>query len=427
MKVGASSAEITPELGLVMEGYDVRTAGATGVHDPLMVRVLVAEGADETVALVVADLIQVDPPLQDFVAGEVLRRTGIPRDRMQLVGTHTHSGPMLREPSDVLHRIGTTISEAVEAAWRSRREAVAAVGVGTVTGIGANRRPNGGPLDDRVTVTRYDGTDGTPIATIANYGCHPTTLGPNNTLYSADYPGVACRAIEAAVGGTAMFTTGPQGDVNPGGYSPEGSMVGVVVPWRTFESAERYGRLVADCAISVHGALQPLPSDRVWGRSRVIELERKRLADAAAARVAATSAARAEADVRAADMSYDATYHAAVAAAYAEVLALQAEDPERDGPVHVRISALALGPLIHAGVGGELFVALGQRIRAGLGEDTTSIAALCDGTIGYICTADAYDIGGYEPNASVLRQGEGERLAEAVIELATTTSTAPAA
>ena len=34
---------------------------------------------------------------------------------------------------------------------------------------------------------------GRPIATHVNYGCHPTTLGPNNLLYSADYPGVLCR------------------------------------------------------------------------------------------------------------------------------------------------------------------------------------------------------------------------------------------
>jgi neutral ceramidase len=418
MRVGAARAEITPELGLIMEGYESRTGGASGVHDPLMVRVLVAEGQGATVALVIADLIQVDPLLQDLVAAEVLRRTGIARERLQLVGTHTHSGPMLREPSGVLQRIGTTIAETVEAAWGERREAVAAVGIGRVEGIGANRRPNGGPLDDRVTVTRFDAVDGTPIATHSNYGCHPTTLGPNNTLYSADYPGVACRAIEAAVGGVALFSTGPQGDVNPGGYSPEGSMVGIVVPWRTFESAERYGRLVAECAVAVHGSLRPAASDRVWGESRVIELDRKRLPDPAAARSAATAAAHADTEVRAADLSDDATYHAAVAAAYADLIAGQAEDPEREGPVRVRISALALGPLLHVGVQGELFVALGQRIRAALGEDTTCVAALCDGTVGYIPTADAYEVGGYEPNASVLRAGEGERLADQAIDLA---------
>jgi len=425
MKVGAASAEITPPLGLVMEGYEVRASGASGVHDPLMVRVLVAEGPDGTsVALVVADLIQIDSHLQEIVAAEVLRTTGIPRDRLQLAGTHTHSGPMLREPSEVEQQIGMTIAATVGRAWEARRDAVAAVGIGRFQGIAANRRPNGGPVDDRVTVTRFDGDDGRPIATHINYGCHPTTLGPNNTLYTADFPGVACRTFEASVGGIAIFSTGPQGDVNPGGYSPEGSMVGVVVPWRTFESAERYGRLIAECAIAVHAGLRPAPSNRVWGASRELQLARKALPGPAAARAAARAAFAAEREIREAGLSYDAIYHASVAAQYADLLASQAEDPERDGPVRVRISALALGPLLHCGVGGELFVALGQRIRASLGDEGTCVAALCDGTIGYIPTADAFAIGAYEPNASVLQPGEGERIADALVALA---SDAPAA
>ena len=422
MKVGAARAEITPELGLVMEGYESRKGGATGIHDPLMVRVLVAEGPEATVGLVVADLIQIDEPLQELIAEDVMQRTGIPRNHLQLVGTHTHSGPMLHEPSDVMRRIAGIIAEAVERAWRERRDAVAAVGIGRVDGIGKNRRPNGGPIDDRVTVTRFDGVDGTAIATHVNYGCHPTTLGPNNTLYSADYPGIACRAIEEAVGGIAIFTTGPQGDVNPGGYSPEGSMVGIVVSWRTFESAVRYGQLVAASAIDVWESLQPTTSDRVRGDSRVLDLERKPLPDAAAARTAAATAARAEAEIRLANLSEDAAYHGAIAAAYADMLATQAEDPERDGPVRTRVSALALGPLLHVGVQGELFVALGQRIRSALGDDSTCVAALCDGTIGYIPTEDAFEVGGYEPNASVLCPGQGERLADAVIDLAVATA-----
>lgn len=424
MKVGAAKVDITPPLGMQLEGYEVRTGGATGIHDPLYARALVAEGPHGmTVALVVADLIQIDPHLQRLVADEVLELTGIPRERLQLAGTHTHSGPMLREPTEAEATIGHAIAGCIAQAWINRREAVAAVGIGEVQGIGANRRPNGGPVDDRVTVTRFDGVDGRPIATHLNYGCHPTTLGPNNLLYSADYPGVLCRLVDDAIGGVTIFSTGPQGDVNPGGYSPEGSMVGVVVPWRTFESAERYGRILADCALAVRSAVHPLPSDRVWGDSRVVELRRKRLPDPAVARRAATIAREAAGAVAAADLTADATYHALVAAAYAELIADQAGDPERNDPVRIRASALALGPLLHVGVQGELFVALGQQIRAALGEDRTCVAALCDGTVGYIPTADAFEVGAYEPNASVLHPGEGERLVEAVVALA---SSAPA-
>jgi hypothetical protein len=106
------------------------------------------------------------------------------------------------------------------------------------------------------------------------------------------------------------------------------------------------------------------------------------------------------------------------------MLAAQATEPDRDEPVRIRASALAIGPLLHVGVSGELFVALGQRIRLALGEDRTCVAALCDGTVGYIPTVEAFAQGAYEPNASLLMPGEGERLADAVVELA---SSAPAA
>jgi hypothetical protein len=420
MKVGAAKVDITPPLGLLLDGFGSRTNGATGVHDPLYAHAIVAEGSDgTTVALVATDLIGIDVRLQNLIAADVMRTTGIPRDRLQLAGTHTHSGPAFPEPAptDAEQEVGRGIARAIEKAWAARREAVGAVGVGTVTGIGANRRPNGGPVDDRVTVARFDAADGTPIATLMNYGCHATTLGPNNLLYTADYPGVACAEVERIVGGVALFTTGPQGDVNPGGYSPEGSMVGVVVPWRTYESADRYGRAIGEVAVGVRGKLTPIVSDRVFATSRVAEFRRKALPDAATARAAADETIATARALEAGNLTWDATYHALVAAAYADMIAVQAADPGRDGPVQVRISALAVGPLLHMGVGGELFVSLGQRIRAALGEDTTCVAALCDGSLGYLPPADAFEVGGYEPNASFLAAGEGERLADAMIEL----------
>ncbi|MGH2463849.1 MAG: hypothetical protein ACRDGI_00160, partial [Candidatus Limnocylindrales bacterium] len=361
--------------------------------------------------------LQVEPGVQDLVAAEVLGSTGIARERLQLVGTHTHSGPVVEPHSAIERMIADRIAGAVVEALASRREATIAIGVGTVTGIGANRRPGGGPVDDRVTVVRFDDDAGQAIATLVNYGCHPTTLGPNNTLYSADYPGVLCRELEQAIGGLVVFTTGPQGDVNPGGYSPEGSMVGVVVPWRTFESAENYGHALAEVALDVRNGLQPSAAADVWAASKVIELARKPLPDPAEARRAADLAIGAAAAVQAADLSADATYHANVAAAYADLVAGQAAALGSDGPVRVRISALGIGPFVHLGVQGELFVALGQRIRAACGDESTCIAALCDGTVGYIPTAAAYAEGGYEPNASVLRSGEGERLADAMIAM----------
>ena len=266
MKVGAAVVDITPPLGHPMDGFGARVGGATGVHDPLHARALVAEGRDGTaVALVVADLLQIDPRLQAAIAADVRRTTGIPRERLQLAGTHTHSGPAFPEPSDVEAEVGRRIASAVDEAWRGRREATAAIGVGRVDGIAANRRPNGGPVDDRVTVARFDDDAGGPLATLVNYGCHATTLGPDNTLYTADFPGVACAAVQDAVGGIAMFTTGLAGRREPRRLFARGQHGRHRRAVAHVRIAERYGQAIGAVAAAVHETLQPAPSERVWG------------------------------------------------------------------------------------------------------------------------------------------------------------------
>jgi hypothetical protein len=121
VKVGAAKVDITPPLGCRMGGFEARTRGA---------RAIVAEGDDgTTVALMVADLLQVDRRLQAQVAAEVEERTGIPRELMQLAGTHTHSGPAQHEPSEVERTIGHRIADAVTQAWQTRREAALAADI----------------------------------------------------------------------------------------------------------------------------------------------------------------------------------------------------------------------------------------------------------------------------------------------------------
>lgn len=418
MKVGTAKVEITPPLGMPMQGYETRTAGAIGVHDPLFARVLAFEGPDEAAVLVVADLLKFDERLQGLIAGGVKERLGFDRDRLQLIGTHTHSGPAFSEPSEYERRTAERIAEAVEQAWDARREAVAAVGAAPVSGIGRNRRhPHEGPVDDDVTMLRIDDLSGAPIANLVNYSCHPTTLGPDNLLYSADYPGVVCRILDEAIGGLSVFTTGALGDVNPGGYSPEDSMIGIVAPWRTFESAERYGQAIATVARGVHPRLSPAPSDRVWARAQAVELPRRALPNAEEAEAAVRDAERLVASARPLE-SIQVPYYARLAEAHARLVLDHTSRPDRDQPVRIRVSALALGPATHVGIQGELFTELGLEIKRRIGPGRTFIAVLCDGTVGYIPTADAFAEGGYEPSASQLAPGGGEQLVDAVVALA---------
>jgi hypothetical protein len=51
------------------------------------------------------------------------------------------------------------------------------------------------PVDPTVTVIRVDKADGTPLAVVVNYACHPVVFGSDNTRYSADCstPSSPCR------------------------------------------------------------------------------------------------------------------------------------------------------------------------------------------------------------------------------------------
>src|SRR2546423_15273817 len=73
------------------------------------------------------------------------------------------------------------------------------------------------PVDPMVSVLRIDQADGTPLAILVNYSCHPVVFGSDNLQYSADYPGVMTRIVEEAWGKKPLcfFLQGAPGEINP--------------------------------------------------------------------------------------------------------------------------------------------------------------------------------------------------------------------
>ena len=69
------------------------------------------------------------------------------------------------------------------------------------------RNPDGF-VDHEVLVTALDDLDGNPVATLVNYACHPTIMGPDNKLITPDYPGPVRETVESIVGGTCLFLQG---------------------------------------------------------------------------------------------------------------------------------------------------------------------------------------------------------------------------
>lgn len=236
LKAGAARADITPPVGLRLEGFSERTDVARGVQDPLMARALVLETKDTRVALVTLDICLM------FSSGwiEELRRavrqsSGI--THLIVTASHTHSGPALasdfaRAPAwerEALRKTAAAVAEAHAHAV----EAKIATGYGKVDQGYNRRRVHGfgnvemvwenpahkpmGLTDPTVGVLRIDALNSTPVAILVHHAVHPVVYGMAQREYSADFIAPLVSEVEASFGGATvcLFLQGACGNVNP--------------------------------------------------------------------------------------------------------------------------------------------------------------------------------------------------------------------
>lgn len=228
-RAGVAKADLDPPTGLPMAGYSTRYS--KGTLDPLEARVLALSDGARTIALVTLDLcFPFDPPVMD----EIRRAVRGSVDEVVFHASHTHSGPTYSEAPAAAEHAVPRVAAAIQTAAREMVPARIGNGWGQVF-LGFNRRylrTDGSvemfwrnetkvsttfPVDPTVGVLRVDRKDGTPLAVLVNYACHPVVLGPENLDYSADYPSEMRRYVEQEMGGGAMafFLQGAPGDINP--------------------------------------------------------------------------------------------------------------------------------------------------------------------------------------------------------------------
>jgi hypothetical protein len=284
LRAGVARTDITPPAGEQMWGYEDRHQPATGMLDPLYARVLVLEAgtdnASRRLALVTLDLGRSFGPGSLARLREAAKRSsGI--SCLLVAASHTHSAPVVRDEyrdappaweRAALDKIGRAIAEAAGGLQPAR------IGVGTgAVYIGHNRlrvNPDGSvswfernptrvptaPVDPTVTVLRIDRADGTPLAVLTNYACHPVVFGSDNLRYSADYPGVMNRVVEQALGGSvqSFFLQGAPGDINP--YYAVTPLEQDAIGRRDW-TGDRLGQEAARVAKEIHTRVADAPGD----------------------------------------------------------------------------------------------------------------------------------------------------------------------
>jgi hypothetical protein len=210
---------------------------AAGVDLDLWATAVAISGPAESVVLIDLDVILLREADAVAVRKRVSELTGVPTENVRVSYTHTHSGPTTRRSSwaeegeevvaSYLDALPDRVAGIAWEALNNQRQVTLSVGTGSST-IAVNRRfqrpedgrvivghnPDG-PVDHEVSVLRFDTRDGTPLATIVHYACHPITVGPDNDLITPDYPGVVKRVVEKNTDSTCLFLQGAAGNVGP--------------------------------------------------------------------------------------------------------------------------------------------------------------------------------------------------------------------
>ncbi len=412
LKAGAAAIDITPPVGVALDGYGGRTDVSLGVHDPLYARCLFLDDGVNRLALVVCDLIGIGNFLAARARELIAERPGIPPRNVLVAATHTHAGPagVRGRGEDVL--VETTakkIAGAVRVAHRYAVEARLKYGATELSSVAQNRRHPDWPIDHRLDVLAADTLSGVNVATLARYSCHPTTMERDNLDISADYPGEACRTIEQVIGGgaTALYFNGACGNINPAWIRQE------------FDDVHRLGSVVGAKAAALSQELRPLGVNHQAHNIRWDELTAKPVTAGLLVEEAPLKAASVFADMPYRTGPSDPEMETRIASLEAERAAAVGTAARREvsarltrarnergallriagrGPQRQEeVQAMCLGrDLFLVALPGEVFIETQEEIRERSGLANLLVVTYANDYPGYFCRPEAYDQGGYE-------------------------------
>ena len=308
LRVGAAKFNITPPLD------QARRLGpkglATDVIGELCARATVfCDGADKA-AIVLLDISEFFPNITNGVRNLASKWTDVPAENIMVCATHTHSsakvidyddpydtgGVMIEYEAlsdetqaylDMLYRYAASAVFLADSRLKPARGKIGEIpvpGIGrprarmkdgsvasfhTSLGIGdiARDQIESQPLyDDALRLVVFEDTDGTPICSLANFGCHNGLTMAGTTLDS-DFFGWAMERMEKETGGKFVFSlmAGPEGDVHPAALFER-----AVSPAQAAALAPVAGKMLYDAICKTWGELEPFQADVVSSASKEV-------------------------------------------------------------------------------------------------------------------------------------------------------------
>ncbi len=442
LTAGAGRSDITPPVGIAHAGWGAAThQRAEGVDMPFFATALYVTDGELEIAIVDLDMGVLTNEDDMAIRDAVESTSGIKPENLRLSATHTHSGPVNRgswldEGMDLVgpywDSLPSRVAEAVNTARWAAKSAHVGVGKGS-SSINVNRRPaleNGtlftgrnweGVVDHEVGVVAFNDNEGNPIATILNYACHPTILGPANKLLSPDYPGTTRKVVEQYAGGLCLFLQGAAGNCGPThGFIGEvavaewlGNRLGLEAARVRLEidPMPRKERLVevvqsgADLGMYEDDAVgEPDDTLRVVNTTATLPIgqfpsvkDAQAEFDNVVETLNATRESGTEAEIK-----------LAVSNAKRANFVLSNSIRTEDGPMGMRVQAMRIGPAALVGIPVEAFCEIGMAVKESSPATQTLFSGYTNGSLGYMPMADNFEEGGYEVTTTPMAAGAAE-------------------
>lgn len=440
MKVGYSRICINPPYGAPIIGY-YQSRFVKGIADNLYCRAVAFDDGENKAVVIALDICLFEKEYYDAMKRTIAATTGLAEEAIFINCSHTHTGPLVgkdfasEEESTKAYDefLISSVRDAAIYAFNDLSEAKFEAAETEAKNISFVRRfsmkDGSVATNPGVNNENIDHPLGVPNETVklikiirenndnifmVNFGTHPDSVG--GEYISADYMGHMCSILENALPDTkCIFLLGVQGDVNHVNVHPTDaeSRISVIdfdnVP-RSRQLAEHMGRILAGAVLSICSVTEEVKCDKISFATKMVNLpsnqenhripEMKKIYEY-------YEAGRAD------ELPYEGMELTTVVAEASRILSLE------HGPEFFTftLSAIKLGELVFAGIGGEPFTEIGNRICQNSPFKNTILCCLTNNSGGYIPTSKAYDEGGYEARGAMLKRGSDDILVNGMTEL----------
>jgi len=399
----AARIDITPPVGMkyTLGGYGERmNKPAESIHDRIFAKAIVFKNGNKKYAIITLDILA----LPSNVKSDLVMRlsgAGWGMENLMLLPSHSHgslemaalnSKNLLNNPQigifqpELLEFLLNKITILIKDADRDYQTVKIATQSKFIKGLNRNRR-NDPEIDNELTVTRIDCTDGRPLAVLVNWTAHPTFLDSEDMMVSAEWPGYLQNELEKLIGNNinVLYYNGAEGDQSP---VFDNNM-------NRYEKAEAYGRLMGQKSFELYRMIIPEVVNEFYSTYNTIRLPEQK-----------------------AHPSFMKTGGAEYGLDESSIKSVM----KMLGPSEVGLGAIRLGKLIIAGVPGEMTAVLGLQLKTELKKGDikyVTVGGLANEWISYILSIDQYMHGeGYESSVSFYGPDLGSYIRGAIVKSA---------